>query len=138
MGVTYVAYNTPGGRALKHSYVQRFQLKRDSYIDENGKDMGTNPESPQGAIFQVSYVKNKVTKNDRRMQTFTLKFDSGVDVLADTTQLAIHLNIIAQSGKWFSYGDKKWDGKSNLIAELKENEELFNEILFKTNEMAIA
>ena len=45
--------------------------------------------------------KNKVTKNDRRLGTYTLNYSSGVDQLKDVLDMGLVLGIISQSGAWF-------------------------------------
>ena len=57
--------------------------------------------------------KNKVTKNDRRLQTYTLNYSTGVDEIKDTLDLAIMLGIISQAGAWFKAILK--DGKEQKI-----------------------
>ena len=56
---------------------------------------------PCGNLVSVKVEKNKVTKNDRRLQTYTLNYSTGVDEIKDTLDLAIMLGIISQAGAWF-------------------------------------
>ena len=57
--------------------------------------------------------KNKVTKNDRRLQTYTLNYSTGVDEIKDTLDLAIMLGIISQAGAWYKATLK--DGKEQKM-----------------------
>ena len=45
--------------------------------------------------------KNKVTKNDRRLSTYTLNYSTGVDEIKDTLDMGLSLGIIVQGGAWF-------------------------------------
>lgn len=137
LGVTYTAYNTVGGHMLKHSYVQRFYLRKGKLLDADGREQSNSYETPCGNLVNVQYEKNKITKNDRKTSYFTLKYDRGVDVMTDTVELAIHLGVIKKSGAWLYYGEElKWNGKSALLKELKDNAQLFESILLETNERA--
>ena len=54
-----------------------------------------------------------LTKNDRRLQTYTLNYSTGVDEIKDTLDLAIMLGIISQAGAWFKATLK--DGKEQKM-----------------------
>lgn len=136
IGVLYTAYNTPGGRMLKHSYVQRIYLRKGGLLDENYNEKSSNYENPIGHIIQMDLIKNKITKNDRHLSSFTLIYDEGIDVIKDTIDLAIYYNIIVQAGSWYRIVDletgeilEKFQGQRDLIKYLKENKEEFNNIL---------
>lgn len=53
------------------------------------------------------------TKNDRRLQTYTLNYSTGVDEIKDTLDLAIMLGIISQAGAWYKATLK--DGKEQKM-----------------------
>lgn len=128
IGSMFPTTDTPGGKMLKHSYVQRFEMRKHKYFDEKGVELNNNAETPQGHTVQVKLEKNKVTKNDRKVSTFTLNYTTGIDVLKDTVDLAVYLGIIAQSGAWFSFmyneEEYKYQGRSRLVDDLKSNNEL--------------
>lgn len=69
--------------------------------------------NPSGNLVSVKVEKNKVTKNDRRLQTYTLNYSTGVDEIKDTLDLAIMLGIISQAGAWFKATLK--DGKEQKM-----------------------
>ena len=50
--------------------------------------------------------KNKGTKNDRRLGTYTLNYSSGVDQIKDTLDMGLVLGIISQSGAWYKVTKK--------------------------------
>ena len=54
-----------------------------------------------GNLVCVKMEKNKVTRNDRRLGTYTLNYTSGIDEIKDTLDLALSIGIIQQSGAWF-------------------------------------
>ena len=56
----------------------------------------------------------------------------GVDTIGEIVSIAVDNGIIRKSGAWFYYGDDKYQGKDNLIKELRSNDELFQEIVSKT------
>lgn len=135
IGVAWTAYNTPGGHMLKHSYVQRMQFKRGKLLDSKYKEQNNSFEEPSGNIVQVQYKKNKVTRNDRKLGTYTLMYDCGVDVFYDYIQRAVKDDIIIQSGAWYKPVDletgeviESLQGEHNLVDYLKENEDVFNKI----------
>lgn len=64
-------------------------------------------------MVSVKVEKNKVTKNDRRLQTYTLNYSTGVDEIKDTLDLAIMLGIISQAGAWYKATLK--DGKEQKM-----------------------
>lgn len=140
MGVTYTAYDTVGGHMLKHSYVQRFYLRKGKLLDADGREQSNSFETPHGNLVNVKYEKNKITKNDRKATYFTLKYETGIDVMTDTIELAIHLGVIRKAGAWLYYTvndeELKWNGKSALISDLTGNDELFQLILTDTNTLA--
>lgn len=137
MGVTYTAYNTPGGRMLKHSYSFRVQFSKGSLLDETGKEVSNSYDTPIGNIVAMKIEKNKVSKPDRKLGTYTLNYSEGVDKITDTVDLAIYLDVVVKSGSWFQYRDIKVQGKPGLVQALKENEEILNELINEVNEVAV-
>lgn len=133
MGVTYTAYNTPGGRMLKHSYSFRVQFSKGSLLDTKGAEVSGSYETPIGNIVNMKIEKNKVSKPDRKVGSYTLNYTYGVDILNDLVDLAIFFDVIEQRGAWFNYGEIKWQGKTKVVQELRENEELFNQVLAEVN-----
>lgn len=139
MGVTYTAYNTCGGRALKHSYSFRVMFSKGSMLDENGSEVSNSYETPKGNIVSMRIEKNKVSKPDRKLGTYTLKYEDGIDVVADTVDLGIYLGVINKGGAWFSYKDLKLQGKSAFINEIKskDNIKLLKGLIEEVNNKAL-
>ncbi len=90
----------------------------------------------------INIAKTKVCKPDRRVGFYTLRYDTGIDVIADTVEVALKYGIINQAGAWFTFIDLdtgeiisddegeqiKLQGKPNLIEYLEDNQYLLDEI----------
>ena len=137
MGVLYTAYNTPGGRMLKHSYSFRVQFSKGSLLDTTGKEVSNNYETPIGNIVNMKIEKNKVSKPDRKLGTYTLLYGDGIDIITDTVDLGVYLDVIVKSGSWFQYKEIKAQGKPSLVQALKDNPETLEMLIAEVNEKAI-
>ena len=89
-------------------------------MDEKGNEVSGNYANPSGNVVSAKMHKNKVTKNDRRLDSYTLNYYRGVDAWADTVDLGIKLGIIVQTGAWFKVPvsdgtEKKLQGRAGLI-----------------------
>lgn len=136
---------TTGGKGWKHNCSVRLMFQKGAYIDERGNELRRSTESPAGNLVMINIAKTKVCKPDRRVGFYTLKYDSGIDIIADTVEVALKYGIIQQAGAWFNFVDIetgeimeddtgeliKLQGKPNVIEYLKENEYLFTEIYNK-------
>lgn len=136
---------TTGGKGWKHNCSVRLMFQKGAYIDERGNELRRSAQSPAGNLVMINIAKTKVCKPDRRVGFYTLKYDSGIDIIADTVDVALKYGIIQQAGAWFSIIDIetgeimeddtgeliKLQGKPNVIEYLKENEYLFTEIYNK-------
>ena len=87
---------TPGGRSFKHACSMRLMFKRGDFFDEEGNILKSSAESPAGHIIEVAILKTKTCKWDRKIGYMHLNYVKGVDVLQDTIDVAIHLNLISQ------------------------------------------
>jgi recombination protein RecA len=96
------AIKTPGGRAWKHLCSVRMQFTRGSFIDEKGDDIKRSSESPAGNKVLMSMTKNKTCPGNRRGGYYTIRYDSGIDYLADLIEVAIKYDLIQKSGAWFT------------------------------------
>lgn len=136
IGSPYVAYNTPGGRALKHAYSQRLFFYKGRFIDENNNELtNSGAVAPAGNIVEVKMEKNKVTKPDRRVGEYTLNYSKGIDILNDTVDLAIMMDVIRQAGAWYYIDEHelKFQGKAGLLNKLNEDAALFGQIYEEVN-----
>lgn len=101
IGNPYKPFKIPCGTAIAHACSQILWFTKGSLLDEKYKEVSSGYANPSGHLVSVKVEKNKVTKNDRRLQTYTLNYSTGVDEIKDTLDLAIMLGIISQAGAWF-------------------------------------
>jgi recombination protein RecA len=123
------------GRALKHLYALRLLFRKGSLIDANNVEQPQRFEEPAGNLVDITIAKTKVSKPDRRVGFYTLKYEEGIDILSDMVDMAVKYNAIRQSGAWFQIIDietgeimaddkdepLKFQGKAKLLAYLREN-----------------
>lgn len=142
-------YHVPGGRALKHLHALRMYFGKGKFIDEDNEELtNKNATEPAGNIVDIALIKTKVCKPDRRIGFYTLKYETGIDVLADTIDMAIKYNFLAQSSSWFSLinpetgeilkgandKDLKFQGKPKLLTFLRDEVEIFEELYEAVNQ----
>ena len=113
IGNPYKPYKIPCGTAIAHACSQILWFTKGSLLDEKYKEVSSGYANPSGNLVSVKVEKNKVTKNDRRLQTYTLNYSTGVDEIKDTLDLAIMLGIISQAGAWYKATLK--DGKEQKM-----------------------
>lgn len=138
---------TTGGKGWKHLCTFRFIFKKGDYIDENNNSIKRSSTSPAGNLIEIAIVKDKAVKPDRLNGFYTLKYDTGVDVLNDTVELACWYDIIRRRGSWFDIidietgelltekvstenGDEiqelKFQGKPAMLEYLRNRPDIFN------------
>jgi len=140
-------FHSPGGRAWKHFCSLRMFFRKGSFIDTDNNELKQSAAEPAGNMVDITIVKTKVCKPNRRIGQYTLKYDSGADVLGDTVFMAIKFDFIVQSGSWFNImdpstgdilsdgeNDLKFQGKPKLLEYLRQDDEIFGEILEAVNE----
>lgn len=120
IGNMYKPYKIPCGTALTHACSQILWFTKGSLLDEKGEEKSSTFSDPVGNVVNVRMEKNKVTKNDRRLDSYTLNYFSGVDDATDTIDLGIKLEVIVQTGSWFKIpvsdgSEKKAQGRSGVI-----------------------
>lgn len=106
IGNPYKPYKIPCGTALAHACSQILWFTKGSLLDEKYKEVSGSYANPIGNLVSVKMEKNKVTKNDRRLGTYTLNYSSGVDDIKDTLDMGLVLGVIVQSGAWFKVTTK--------------------------------
>lgn len=148
----YNIYKTPGGRALKHLFALRLYFRKGSLIDETNGELKNSATEPFGNLVEVTIAKTKVSKPDRRLGYYTLKYNEGIDVLADTVDLAVKYGIIRQSGSYYYLldvttgevivdADSKelnFQGRAKLLDFLREDDYTFEEVRLAVEKQAIA
>lgn len=135
MNSMYGGTTTTGGRAWRHACTTRLEFRAGQFIDEKGNKLTRACENPAGNIVNVALVKSKVCRPDRKVGFYTLKYLTGIDYISDTVDVGILINVVNQSGAWFTIVDtetgeikEKFQGKAKLIEYLKTNETAYKEL----------
>ncbi len=132
----YNTTSTPGGKMWKHACSLRLRFRKDTLLDMHNGELTSRAENPAGNRVAIEIVKTKVCKPDRRVGYYTLNYTEGIDVLADIITVSLQYRILRQGGSWYYYLDDnynvvlnlegneiKFQGKSKLLDELRNNEE---------------
>lgn len=98
-------YTTPGGKCWKHVCSVRLMFRQGTPFDNNFKDVKKSCENPFGHRVQISVLKTKVCKPDRKLGFYTLTYDNGIESFIDIIDIAISKDVIHQSGAWFTFID---------------------------------
>ena len=107
----------PGGHALSHLYDTRLRFKQGAPIE-----VGSNAKKERiGFEIDIWCKKNKLGKPYRRSVT-NFYLSGQIDNKETLLIQACKYGIIDQSGKWFSFNEKKYDGKASLKADLTEED----------------
>ena len=111
---------TPGGRALKFYSSVRIEVRKGEAIKNGAEVIGNRTK--------CKVVKNKFSPPFKECE-FDLFFGKGISREGEVVDLAVELDIIQESGAWFSYeGDKIGQGRENTKEWLKNNPEKAKEI----------
>lgn len=142
IGNMYKPFKIPCGTALTHACSEILWFTKGSLLDQDGKEVSGNYSNPSGNVVNVKVEKNKVTKNDRRLDSYTLNYSMGVDDGADTIDLGIKLDVIEQTGAWFKVpvsdgSEKKLQGRSGVIDYFYNDLDEFEWLKAKVNERAM-
>lgn len=130
IGVTYGdKTTTPAGRALKHYASIRMAVAR----------IGSEKEMVDGEKVNVcNHVKVDCKKNKTsppfRVAKFHITYGHGIDLHAAYLDAALKAGVVKKSGGWHSIGNIKiGNGRLNVLAELRRNDELMEDIKEATN-----
>lgn len=117
---------TTGGNALKYYASVRIDVRPSTPI-KNGDEI-------LGKLTKIKVVKNKVAPPFRKCE-FDIMFGTGISRTGEVLDMAVNMDIIKKSGSWFSYGTTKLaQGRDAVVALLKDNHELLEEIEAKVRE----
>jgi recombination protein RecA len=117
---------TPGGKAKNFYYFSRVEVKRDEWIKEKDEAIGQT--------IKARTIKNKTY---RPQQTAVVDFyftSAGgfrlgeFDTVKDVVNIGIAVNIITRAGPYYSFGEQKWQGKDALVAAVREDVGLQQEL----------
>jgi recombination protein RecA len=115
---------TTGGMALQFYASVRLRVSR-SITAENSI---MNGDIKEGNQTTVKVIKNKCAPPFRQA-VFYIKYAEGIDTFSELIDMAIEEKIIEKAASWYSYkGDKLGQGRVSVVAMLRDNEELYNEI----------
>ena len=98
---------TPGGRTWKRACMVRLRAKRGDFFDEEDNIIAKkDAQSPAGHIIEIYVYKTKVCKWDRKLGRCHLNYSRGIDILADTLEVATYFGFIDNSVQgWFKLID---------------------------------
>lgn len=141
IGNMYKPYKIPCGTALTHACSEILWFTKGSLLDEQGNEKSGNYANPVGNVVNVKIEKNKVTKNDRRLDSYTLNYSLGVEDVTDTIDLGIKLGVIVQSGAWFVVPtakgkEKKLHGRPGVLDWFYNDMDEFDWFKNEVNEAA--
>lgn len=121
IGVAYGNPNIPtGGNALKFYATQRVEMSK----------FGTEKEGDIEVAIKtrVKVLKNKVAPPFRKAE-IPIRFGVGLDLFAETLDLAVELGIIKKAGSWFSYEEKRLgQGSGSVISLFEEDSDFYNKV----------
>ena len=111
---------TTGGKALKFYSSVRLDVRKKDAVKDGGVIIGNKTA--------VKVVKNKLAPPFRTAE-FEIIFGQGISKEGSLVDLAIEKGVLVKSGSWISYNDEKiGQGREKVIALLKSNPDLYNEI----------
>ena len=119
---------TTGGNALKFYASVRIDIRKSTQLkDTEGGVLGNKT--------RVKIVKNKVAPPFKTAE-FDIMYGEGISKTGEILDLGVDLEIIEQSGSWFSYGGSKLgQGRDSVKSILKDNPELSEELEQKIFEL---
>lgn len=135
----YNKYKTPGGQALKHQLSLRLAFRQGKFIDNDNNELSNSCENPAGHLIQVSILKTKICRPDRKLGFYTLKYLTGIDWINDLIDVAMKYYIISQSGAWYYLLDDsgepidKFQGRIKLYNKLNSDNDFTNNIIELVN-----
>lgn len=101
--------------ALKFFATQRIEIRRWEKLEENKEQMWYRAK--------IKVVKNKIAPPFKHCEVL-IRFNQGIDKLADLVEVAQLLWIVTRAGAFYSLYDQKTQGKSALVKLLQEDEKL--------------
>lgn len=121
---------TPGGEGKNYAFFTRCEIRRDEYIE-----VGTgNNKVRIGQRIKVRTLKNK-TAPPQRVAYFDFYFAEGgvcnpgeYDFAKEIASLAVVKEIVERKGGWFYFGERKWQGIESVIASIREEIDLKEEL----------
>lgn len=134
---------TPGGTTWKRACMVRLRFKRGAFFDEDGNELNKTAQNPAGHIIEMYVLKTKVCDWSRKLGMAHLNYSKGIDILADTIDVATFFGYIDNSVQGsFKFVDVdtgeimtdsegkeiKIRGKKNVTAYLKEHPDVWRRL----------
>ena len=114
---------TPGGRALKFYSTIRLDVRRGEQLKNGSEAVGNKTV--------VKVVKNKVAP-PFKVAEVEIIYGEGISKIGELIDAAVNAGVINKAGAWFSYnGEKIGQGRENVKTYLKDNPNVYEEILAK-------
>jgi recombination protein RecA len=121
---------TPGGEGKNYAFFTRCEIRRDEWIE-----IGPSGNKIRiGQTIKVRSLKNK-TAPPQRVAYFDFYFAEGgdcppgeYDFAKEIAAMAIVHDIVERKGGWYYYGERKWQGNESLIASIREEVDLKEEL----------
>jgi len=117
---------TPGGKAKNFHYFTRVEVARDEWIKDKDEAIGQT--------IRGRTLKNKTYKPQQTAQV-DFYFADGrgfhlgeFDTVKDVVNICVSVDIITRAGAFYSYGDRKWQGKEALVLGVREDLDLQAEL----------
>ena len=114
----------------------RCEIKRDEWIET-----GTGSSKKRiGQSIRIRTLKNK-TAPPQRVAYIDFYFDDGgylpagsYDTAKEIVSMASVLDILERRGGWYYYGERKWQGLEAVLASVREEIDLAEELTAKVME----
>jgi len=110
---------TTGGMALKFFSSVRLDVRRIETEKAGTEAVGNRT--------RVKIVKNKCAP-PLKIAEFSIDYGTGISRLGEIVDLGVASGLVSKGGAWLTYGDEKWQGRSNAIAGLSERPDLADEL----------
>jgi len=124
---------TPGGEGKNYAFFTRCEVRRDEWIEIGPSGNKTRI----GQVIKVRSLKNK-TAPPQRVAYFDFYFAPGgdcapgeYDFAKEIAAMSVLNEIVERKGAWYYYGERKWQGTDALIASIREEIELKEELAKK-------
>jgi recombination protein RecA len=128
---------TPGGEGKNYAFFTRCEVRRDEWIEIGPSGNKTRI----GQVIKVRSLKNK-TAPPQRVAYFDFYFAPGgdcapgeYDFAKEIAAMSVLNEIVERKGAWYYYGERKWQGTDALIASIREEIELKEELAKKVIEL---
>lgn len=129
-GSKYDNRTTPGGQGKDYSFFVRAEVRRSGWID-----VGSGIDTKRiGQTVRIRTLKNK-TAPAQQVCEFDFYFDEGgeipageIDTAKELITLGVVTKVIERKGAWLYYKDQKWQGSESMLAALREEIDLADDL----------